>query len=394
MSRITRFAARDPGPAARMAGFMAHLRDNGLRLGVAETETTLAALTHVTACDPAEARLALKAVCAGSSEEAARFDDLFDSYWRNGGRVRQRVMPSGRKSAPSRNSLDPSAAQGGGHGEIHSPEDGRGDGASAASGEGRLIASGVENLMRRDLRQLVSPQDIARAEAVARRLARAFRDRRSRRHRAAAKGDRLHFRKLIRQSLSTGGEPLRLPRKQRPDRPVKLVALCDVSGSMTVYARVFLAFLSGLMRADDSTDAWLFHTRLVRISDALRDPDPLRALNRLSLLSDGFGGGTRIGTALDRFARGPARRGVDGRSVVIILSDGYDTDPADLIGQALARLKKRGCKVVWLNPLKGWKDYAPVARGMASALPHLDLFAAATTLGDLAALEHRLEHLR
>lgn len=394
MSRITRFAARDTGPAARMAGFMTHLRDNGLRLGVGETETALAALTHVTACDSGEACLALKAVCAGSADEAARFDMLFDSYWRADGRVREKAVPSERKAdRKSTNTRDPQGKNAGARGRLHSPDDGPDDATADGDGTGKLIASRVENLMRKDMRQLVSPQDIAAAEATARRLAAAFRDRRSRRRRAARKGDKIHFRRLIRQSLSTGGEPLALPRKARPDRSVKIVALCDVSGSMTIYARVFLAFLSGLIRADESTDAYLFHTRLVRISEALRDTDPMRALNRLSLLAEGFGGGSKIGAALDQFARGPARRFVNGRSVVIILSDGYDTDPPEKMALALARLRKRGCKIIWLNPLKGWKDYAPVSAGMAAALPYLDLFAPATTLADLAALEPELERL-
>ena len=79
--------------------------------------------------------------------------------------------------------------------------------------------------------------------------------------------------------------------------------------------------------------------------------------------------------------------------MVLILSDGYDTDPPDRLAAALARLKKRGCRIVWLNPLKGWKDYAPVAAGMAAALPYLDLFAAANTLDALAALEPEFTRL-
>lgn len=394
MSRITRFATRDPGPAARMAGFVAHLRSNGLRLGVGETQTALAALTHVSACDPRETRLALKAVCAANADEAARFDLLFDSYWCTDGRVREKAVPREDKAdRTSTNTRDPQGENAGARGTLHSPDDGPDRPSADGDATGKLIASRVENLMRKDMRQLVSPQDIAAAEATARRLAAAFRDRRSRRRRTARKGDQIHFRRLIRQSLSTGGEPLALPRKARPDRPVKIVALCDVSGSMTIYARVFLAFLSGLMRADDSTDAYLFHTRLVRISEALRDTDPMRALNRLSLLAEGFGGGSKIGAALDQFARGPARRFVNGRSVVIILSDGYDTDPPEKLAKALARLRKRGCRIIWLNPLKAWKDYAPVAGGMTAALPYLDLFAPATTLADLAALEPELGRL-
>jgi uncharacterized protein len=393
MTRVTRFAARDPGPTARMAGFMSHLRDNGLRLGVGEAETGLTALTYVNACDPSDTRRALRAVFTGCAEDAERFDALFDAFWLNGGRVVEKTIPS--KSLASDNVHSSRNAKGqdpdGGAGAPNAPDGGEGE--AEADGEGKLVASVIQAKMNKDLRNLVQPEDIAEAQKIAERLGAALRDRRSRRRRQACKGDQIHFRKLIRQSLSTGGEPLYLPKKQRPDRPLKIVTLCDVSGSMTSYAQVFLAFIAGLMRADDCADAYLFHTRLVRIAEALRDKDALRALGRLSVLADGFGGGSRIGASLTQFSRTYARRFVDGRTVVLILSDGYDTDTPDLIGDALATLKKRGCKIIWLNPLKGWDGYEPVARGMAAALPHLDLFHPANTLADLAALEGELTRL-
>ncbi|WP_299963094.1 VWA domain-containing protein [uncultured Roseobacter sp.] len=393
MSRVTKFAARDPGPAARVAGFVAHLRANGLRLGVAEVDVAMAALTHVSAIHPDACRRALRAVCTGCQEEAERFDDLFDSYWMDMGRVRQKVAPT--TAAPGSDTVHSSRdAQGqdaGAAGAATAPETESGEADSDTTS--KLIATAQRNLNRRDLRDLVRPEEIAEAEVVARRMGAALRDRRSRRRIAARKGDRLHFRKTIRRSLSTGGEPVRLLRRKRPDRARKIVALCDVSGSMSVYARIFLAFLAGLMRSDDTADAYLFHIRLVRITEALRDKDAMRAIGRMSLMADGFGGGSMIGPSLMRFADTYAKRFVDGRSVVLILSDGYDTQAPQMIGEALAKLRKRGCKVIWLNPLKGWVDYAPVAAGMAAALPHLDLFKAANTLGDLAALEQELTAL-
>lgn len=393
----TRFAARDDGPAARVAGFMAHLRLNGFRLGVAETELALAALGQVQAADADVARMALQCVCAGSAEQAERFPALFDAYWRNGGRVREKAVPSPSRQAPSermKNSrtAEAAAAPAMGGGRVDAPDDG-GDDEVEAGGEGKRVASRLANLMKKDLRDLVSPQDIRQAEVVAARLGAALRDRRSRRRKAASHGQGIDFRRTIRASLSTGGEPLRLHRKVRPEREVRIVTLCDVSGSMLVYARPFLAFLAGMMRADPTSDAYLFHTRLVRISDALRDEDPLRALNRVTLLADGMGGGSRIGAALAQFAARDARRFVNGRTAVVILSDGYDSDAPDVIENALIKLRKRGCRVIWLNPLKGWKGYEPVARAMAAALPHIDLFAAANTLADLATLEKELSRL-
>ena len=395
MSKITRFAARDPGPDARMAGFLAHLRAHGLRLGVAETTTALQALTTIDATDPTQACCALKTVCCSNADDWARFDTLFDSYWRNDGRVRQKVIASGRDTAPkhTRSSREAQAVSSDSKGSRDSSDSSDQNGDSHLVGDGKLIASTFRNLMKKDLRELVSPEDIRAAETVARRLAQAFADRRSRRRKQARKGSQIDLRRVMRHSLATGGEPIKLAYKRRPDRAIKLTAICDVSGSMTVYAKVFLSFLAGLVRADAATDAYLFHTRLVRITEALRDDDPLRALNRLTLLADGFGGGSKIGGALDQFSRTYARKFVTGRSVVIILSDGYDTDPPELLAAALKRLKKRGCKVIWLNPLKGWEAYAPVARGMAAALPHLDLFAAANNLDSLASLDQKVARL-
>jgi uncharacterized protein with von Willebrand factor type A (vWA) domain len=390
MTRVTRFAGRDPGPAARVGGFIAHLRQNGLRLGVAEADIAISALTHVNAIVPDETRRALRAVCTGCKEESERFDALFDAYWMDAGRVKQKITsnPSTTVNDDVHSSRDAKGQDAGASGSATAPDDGTGDAES--DGTGKLIATEIRNMSRKDLRDMVRPEEIAEAEHVARKLGAALRDRRSRRRVAARKGTRLHFRKTIRNSLATGGEPVRLIRKRRPDRTRKIVALCDVSGSMSVYAQVFLAFLAGLMRADTAADAYLFHTRLVRITEALRDKDAMRAIGRMSLMADGFGGGSKIGPSLGLFADTYARRFVDGRSVVLILSDGYDTAPPELIASALAKLKKRGCKIIWLNPLKGWRDYAPVAEGMAAALPHLDLFAPANTLADLAALEREL----
>ena len=256
-----------------------------------------------------------------------------------------------------------------------------------------MIASKISNREKTDFRELVTPESLEQAEKTAYLIAKAIRDRRSRRFRAAKRSDKLNLRKTIRDSVRYGGVPMKLHCQDRPDRPVNIVALLDVSGSMTVYAKVFLSFVKGLISCDTRADAYLFHTKLVRIGDALRDHDTMRAMNRLSLMAQGFGGGTKIGSNLKLFNDQYAMSCVDGRSVVIIMSDGYDTDPPQVLAEALERLAKRNCKIIWLNPLKGWKDYAPVAQGMAAAMPWLDHFAAANTLESLAELEPALRHL-
>ncbi|MBE9640544.1 vWA domain-containing protein [Salipiger mangrovisoli] len=386
--QATRFPTRAEGLADRMTGFVAHLRLNGMHLGPQETADALAVLAEIDATDADQARRALKVLLVPGAEGWRSFDALFDAYWFNAGRIRQRAANAHVRTQSARPMLwqahlCPEAGAPEGAGET-TPGGGEGE---AEGIDGRLIATRTRNLRKRDLRELMDEDSRRAAERAARDLARAIRDRRSRRRHQAHRGADLDLRRVLRASLARGGEPLDLPRKTRPDRPMRLVALCDVSGSMTVYARVFLAFVKGLVAADTRADAYLFHTRLMRITPALRDHDTLRAAGRLSLMAEGFGGGTDIGGALTRFAEGQGAQALNRRSVVIILSDGYCTGTPERLATALARIRRRAGRIIWLNPLLGWQGYAPVAAAMTAALPYLDAHLPANTIAALAALE-------
>ncbi len=394
--KTTQFPTTVEGVSERVAGFIAHLRYNGYRTSVAETEKTLKALPLIDIEEHQQVKLLCKTICTSNKNNFDDFDELFDSYWFNRGRekigtasVQEKRQTRNRQHQPGTDSTVSTEAEG----EAEQPETSDIDGEASHQADGRLVASRIKNKEKIDFRELVTPESIQQAEQLAYLLAKAIRDRRSRRYRASLRGNRLNLRKTIRDSVSYGGVPINLYRQQRPDRPVKIVTILDVSGSMTVYARVFLSFVKGLISHDTKADAYLFHTALLRIGDTLRDHDTLRAMNRLTLMAQGFGGGTRIGANLKHFNDQYAQHCVDGRTVVIILSDGYDTDPPEILADALKRLSKRNCKIVWLNPLKGWKDYEPIAQGMAAALPYLDHFAAANTLESLAALEPALRKL-
>ncbi len=396
--QVTRFPSRAEGLADRMTGFVAHLRMNGLPLGPQETADALAVLAEVEATDADQARRALKVLLVPDAEGWRTFDALFDAYWFNAGRTRQRTAsPTASphvRSQSARSTLWQAHLEADGGADTDGSESTPGHGEGDAEGiEGRLIATRTENLRKRDLRELMDEESLRAAERAARDLARAIRDRRSRRRRQARRGAQLDLRRILRASLARGGEPLDLHRKTWPDRPMRIVALCDVSGSMTVYARVFLAFIKGLVAADTSTDAYLFHTRLMRITPALRDSDTLRAAARLSLMAEGFGGGTDIGGSLAAFAEGPGARALTRRTIVIVLSDGYCTGKPDRLAEALARIRRRAGRIVWLNPLLGWQGYAPVAAAMAAALPHLDAHLPANTIEALAALEPQFARL-
>lgn len=398
--QVTRFPTRAAGVADRMAGFVGHLRRNGLTPGPGETEAALAALTQIDATCVDQVRQAMKVLLVPDAEGWRRFDDLFDAYWFNAGSVTRRETPAHVRVQSSKPALwgahlgtdgpdgtedDGDSAQG-----DMCPDDGDGD---AEGTEGRLIATRVDSLSKRDLRGLMDEDTLQQAERVARDLARAIRDRRSRRRRQARRGADIDLRRVMRASLARGGEPLDLYRRKRPDRPLRIVALCDVSGSMSGVSRVFLAFLKGLIAVDTRAEAYLFHTRLMRITEALRDRDTLRAAGRLSLMAEGFGGGTDIGGSLRAFNAGHAARALNGRTVVIVLSDGYCCGAPEDLAEALARIRKKARRVVWLTPLASGQDHAPVVRAMAAARPHLDACLPANSIDALAALEAEFERL-
>ena len=394
----TRFPSRAAGLADRMTGFIAHLRMNGMKLGPGETADALAVLGAVDATDPAEARLALKALIVPDAEGWRQFDDLFDAYWFNAGKTRHGTasayvrVQSARQTLWHQHLTAPGEDAGADSDGDSTPGEGEGDG-EAEGIDGRLIATRTDNLRKRDLREVMDEASLRAAERAAQQIARAIRDHRSRRRKQARRGAVLDLRRTLRASLSRGGEPFDLRRKTRPERPMRIVALCDVSGSMQVYARVFLAFVKGLIDVDTSADAYLFHTRLMRVTSALRDHDTLRAAGRLSLMAEGFGGGTDIGASLGQFADAYAAKALSSRSIVIILSDGYCTGEPEKLAEALARIRRKAGRIVWLNPLMGWKDYEPVAKAMAAALPYLDAHLPANTIDALAALEPEFARL-
>jgi uncharacterized protein with von Willebrand factor type A (vWA) domain len=195
---------------------------------------------------------------------------------------------------------------------------------------------------------------------------------------------------VIHKSVQSGGTPIRRVFRRRRDKPVRLVAILDVSGSMSPYATFFVRFLKSILDRFREADAFVFHTRLVHIGAALRERETERAAVRLSLMAQGWAGGTRIGESLATFHRSYAASVLNRRSVVIIVSDGYDTGPPERLAEEMAALRRRARRVVWLNPMLGWAGYEPVARGMAAALPHVDLFAPAHNLESLMALEPHL----
>jgi uncharacterized protein with von Willebrand factor type A (vWA) domain len=383
------------GTRRRLAGFARTLRDNGFRVGLAETRDALQILASVAATKPSALKPALRALFCATHSDWERFDEIFDAFWRGLGMRSRQVLSqmSSTSPAPGRRLAEasvPSEAI-----ELADRVERRGGGnEQPADGRGRREgASRRENLTAVDLRHIVDPDEVAATHALAARLARIMRARLVRREQIRRRGPRLDLRRTIHRNVSHGGTPIDLAWRRRKIKPLRLVVLLDASGSMSLYTAFFVRFLHGVVDAFREAEAFVFHTRLAHVSPSLRDRDVTRAVERLSLMAQGIGGGTRIGESLATFNRWHARRVINSRTAVMIVSDGYDTGAPEELALQMRRLRGRCRKVIWLNPLLGWRDYSPQARGMRAALPYVDLFAPAHNLESLAALESYLARI-
>ena len=378
------------GTRRRLAGFARTLRDNGFRVGLAETRDALQVLASPAALRPTSLKPALRALFCATHSDWERFDEIFDAFWQ-GRDMRQRQILSGipgASHAPARKLAEAHVPQEALGLPDHVERRSDGDGDTQAEGRGRREgASRVENLAATDLRHVVDPEEIAATHALAARLARVMRARLVRRDQIRRRGRRLDLRRTIHRNVSHGGMPFDLAWRRRKIKPLRLVVLLDASGSMSLYTAFFVRFLHGVVDAFREAEAFVFHTRLAHVSPSLRDRDVTRAVERLSLMAQGIGGGTKIGESLATFNRWHARRVINSRTALMIVSDGYDTGEPEELGEEMRRLRRRCRKIIWLNPLIGWRDYTPQARGMQAALPYVDLFAPAHNLESLAALE-------
>lgn len=380
----------------KLAGFLRTLRGAAFAVGLREGQDAAALLEAGYGEKPGLLRQAFKHLFSARKEDWEKFDGIFDAFWL-GKRARSRVAATGtpaNSNTPSvRSFRDASQRQGTGE-ELDQMSAGDEAGKRERTGEGRAEgASRAETLATTDFRTLSDPADIAEAHAVAARLARAMRTRLTRRDLARRRGYRLDLRRTIHRNISHGGVPVTLVKRRRKEKPLRLVILLDASGSMSMYTGTFLRFIHGVLDEFREAEAFLFHTRLAHVSDAMKEKDAARALDRLSILAQGTGGGTKIGESLATFNRWHASRVIHSRTCVMIVSDGYETGDASLLGREMAQLARRCRRIAWLNPMIGWDGYAPEAAGIKAALPHIDLFAPAHNLKSLAALEPYLARL-
>jgi uncharacterized protein with von Willebrand factor type A (vWA) domain len=367
----------------RLSSLAAALRAQGTRVGVGELLAAHQALAAVDASSREDARLALRAVMCANRADLPRFEAAFTAVFGSGA-VPAGARPLDELGAIERAALPRAAIPGGTAPSFSEPEETLAVPAAW---------SDVELLREKDFAQYTEAETALAHELIAR-LARRGPRRLSRRTRPVRRrrGHQPDLRRVLRASLRTGGEPVHRHWRAPQQRPRPVVLVCDVSGSMTPYARMLLQYMQASVAARRRVEAFAFGTRLTRITLELEGRDPDRALSRATAAVADFSGGTRIGAALAELNRVHGRR-IGRGAVVVILSDGWDRGEPELLDAEMARLRRSAHRLVWLNPLAAHPDFEPLTRGMRAAVPHTDELLAGNSLASLEELADILEEI-
>ena len=364
----------------RVVALCRELRERGMNVTASHAMDAVRALRVIGIESRDRVYLALRCVLVARPEDVGEFDEVFEALFgarREGqgeGPVRIHRRPPQR---------DPAAVA-----SLASWADQLGEGGEGEEPEEVPAASDAVALAHKDF-SAFGADELEEIQRIAARIARKLAARPSRRWKAARRGPRLDLRRTIRRSLSNSAEPLDLRFRRRKPRKTRIVALCDVSGSMDLYSRFLLQFLYALQGTVARVESFVFSTSLRRVTGLLREGEYGQALRGLAAEVQEWSGGTRIGESLASFNREFAEM-VDGRTVVVILSDGWDTGDPALLGEEMRWLHLRSRRLVWLNPLLGSPGYEPLTQGMQAALPHVSVFAPAHNLAALRALERHL----
>ncbi len=345
--------------------FIRLLRRHEFPVSPAEAQDAMRALSVVDIGDRYEFYLTLRSILLWDPKRQPQFDDLFEQFWGAWGDEQSTLMRERPEST-------------------RQPQN-----QIVVDQEGGFTYSPMEAIMEKDFSEF-RPDElgaVARACVV---IAKRIATRKSRRYRPTTRGTRIDQRRTLRGNLKYGGTVIDLARLERKVRKPRLVVICDVSRSMEQYSVFLLEFIHSMQNLIGRVESFVFSTALHRVTPYFKHADIMTAIDDIQREIPDWSGGTRIGESLKTFNEDYGRYLVNRRTVVIVLSDGLDTGQTDLLAEQMATLHNRAARIIWLNPLLGKDQYEPLARGMAAALPYVDVFAAAHNLASLMQLANEL----
>jgi uncharacterized protein with von Willebrand factor type A (vWA) domain len=374
--------------AANLLAFARFLRALGLDVSPSQARDALTAVAAVGVARRSDVYHALCATLVSRAADLAVFAAAFDAFWKDHA-AGPRRQASGEPHATVSLEAEVVLPEVNGA-ETPEPDAPDSDETSERPPDVVRTWSGAETLRDQDFAD-VTPAELEHIRAALSALAWNPGQRRTRRW-TPGRGARIDLRRAWRESLRSG-ELLRLPTRARTTRPRPLVLLADVSGSMERYSRMLLHFAYALQRARGRVEVFLFSTRLTSVTRELAGGSVDAAMTAVSRRVPDWSGGTRIGDALRTFHVRWARSVLSRRPVVLVVSDGWDRGDPVVLQQQVARLQRSCHRLIWLSPLLGTIDYQPLTRGLVAALPFVDDFLPARTLGNLEDLARHLNHL-
>ena len=382
----TTLEARPGKLAENIVYFARVLRDAGLPVGPASVVEAIRAVDIAGIASREDLYWTLHAVLVTKREHHLIFDEAFKIYWRNRQLVEKMLAmmspvarPAAAPEKPKAGASRVAKAMSTGREEAQTVE------RPQVEVDARMTVSDREILQTKDFAQM-SAAEIAAAKEALKRLTLPADDVRTRRLVARARGRMIDPRATMRSSMRAGGQLIRLEHRDHRMVQPPIVALLDISGSMSQYSRVFLHFLHALTERRRRVSTFLFGTRLTNITRQLRMKDPDEALDATAAMVADWAGGTRIATALDQFNRVWSRRVLGQGATVILITDGLERDSEEDLGRAMDRLGRSCRRLIWLNPLLRFDGFEAKARGIRQMLPHVDEFRSIHNLASIAEL--------
>jgi uncharacterized protein with von Willebrand factor type A (vWA) domain len=386
-------SVRGKGTLPNMMAFGRALKQLGVKVSLSQVLDTSRAVDLVDLAERGDFRALLRANLILQKEDFPVFDMLFDRFWCEQSYERMPMETMDIQGTPT---------------ESQAPEGGDEEGGLE---EATAEAMANENLPLENLDEFAvptySPQElmnrkdfsemsVEESRAIARAIlliATKIATQISRRKKIGRKGSVIDPRSTLRRSMKYGGDVIELSHRKRRIKKTKVVLLCDVSGSMDCYSRFLIQFMYGLQNELWGVETFVFSTSLSRITHLIRTKNIVDALDKISGSILGWSGGTNIGRSLHTFNRNFAPSMVTHRSVVVIISDGWDRGDVSLLEKEMQDIKRRAKKIIWLNPLLASENYEPLCKGMQAALPYLDMFLSIHNVNSLVSLGRTLQKM-
>ena len=384
---------RGRGTLANMLMFGRVLKDLGFRMGLSQVIDANRCLPLIDIQSRPDFHRALAANLLHEHEDIEPFNQVFEAFWQGDMEIEPGIETMEVPAESPDEALESSDDSGGNMEETVAEREGASDDSSTDPDPLMVPTySPNEQLNEKDFSEMGIEESRAVTQAILL-IASKIATQVSRRKKRARRGTEIDPRGTMRRNIKYGGEVIELVARKRRIKKTRVVLLCDVSGSMDCYSRFLIQFMYGLQNELWGVETFVFSTTLSRITHLIRTKNIGNALDKISKSVLGWSGGTNIGRSLEIFNRDFAASTVTHRTVVVIISDGWDRGDVGVLERQMQALKRRCGKMIWLNPLLASENYEPLCKGMQAALPYLDLFLSAHNANSLVHLGHTMRKL-